>query len=86
MQTPDLIAALQSGQVSAAAMDVTDPEPINTDSSLLKMDNVIINSHIASGSPKAVHKLRTNAAGIVAQAIRRERLPNVVNGVKPASK
>ena len=81
VKTDDLVAALRSGRISAAALDVTDPEPINPDSPLVKMDNVIINSHIASGSPGAVTKLRTGAAGIVAKAIQGERLPNIVNGV-----
>jgi D-3-phosphoglycerate dehydrogenase / 2-oxoglutarate reductase len=81
VKTDALIAALQSGQIAAAALDVTDPEPINPDNPLVKMDNVIINSHIASGSPGASHKLRSGAAGIVALAIQGTRLPNVVNGV-----
>ncbi len=80
-KTPDLVAALQSGQISAAALDVTDPEPINTDSPLLKMDNVIITSHIASVSPQAVRKLREDVAHAVARRIRGEPLANVVNGV-----
>jgi phosphoglycerate dehydrogenase-like enzyme len=63
-------------------LDVTDPEPINPDNPLLKMENVIINSHIASCSPQAVKKLRTDAANIVAAAVRGEKLPNIVNGVR----
>ena len=80
-KTPDLIAALQSGHISAAALDVTDPEPINTDSPLLKMDNVIITSHIASASPQAVKKLREDVAKAVVRRIKGEPLVNVVNGV-----
>jgi D-3-phosphoglycerate dehydrogenase / 2-oxoglutarate reductase len=82
VKTDDLIAALTSGQISAAAMDVTDPEPINPDNPLVKMDNVIINSHIASASEGAVEKLRSGVAQIVALAVKGERLPNIVNGVK----
>jgi D-3-phosphoglycerate dehydrogenase / 2-oxoglutarate reductase len=82
VKTDDLISALQSGKISAAALDVTDPEPINPDNPLVKMDNVIINSHIASASEGAVHKLRTGVAQIVALAVKGERLPNIVNGVK----
>lgn len=76
-----LAAALQGGQLSAAALDVTDPEPINADSPLLKMDNVVITPHLASVTPQAVRKLRTDAAGIAAMALRGEKVPNVVNGV-----
>ena len=82
VKTDDLVAALQSGQVSAAALDVTDPEPINMDNPLVKMDNVVINPHIASASPGAVTKLRTSVANIVAMAVKGQKLPNIVNGVK----
>jgi D-3-phosphoglycerate dehydrogenase / 2-oxoglutarate reductase len=82
VKTDDLIAALQSGQISSAALDVTDPEPINMDNPLVKMDNVIINPHLASASPGAVTNLRTCVANTVAMAVRGEKLPNIVNGVK----
>lgn len=82
IKTPDLAEALRMGKVSAAALDVTDPEPINTDSPLLGMDNVIITSHVASVSPDAVKNLREQVSGIIAMAVRGEKLPNVVNGVK----
>lgn len=81
VKTDDLAAALQSGRISAAALDVTDPEPIPPEHPIVKSDQCIINSHIASASPQSVHKLRTDAATIVARAFRGEKLPNIVNGV-----
>ncbi|MFM8272947.1 MAG: NAD(P)-dependent oxidoreductase, partial [Gemmata sp.] len=81
IDTPALVAALQSGQVSAAALDVCDPEPIPADSPLRSLPNVITASHIASASPKAVRTLRETAAAIAVRALRGEPLPNVVNGV-----
>jgi len=81
VKTEDLVAALQGGRISAAALDVTDPEPPPPDHPLVKMENVFITSHIASASPQAALKLRTDAANIVAIAIRGGRVPNVVNGV-----
>ena len=81
VKTDDLTAALRSGQISAAALDVTDPEPIPPDHPLRKMDNVIITAHVASASLRAVETLRTAAANAVARACRGEKLPNVVNGV-----
>ena len=76
-----LTEALQSGQVSAAALDVFAPEPIPADHPILRMDNVIVASHIASCSVPAVRKLRETAANLAAMAVRGEPLPNVVNGV-----
>ncbi|HEV3263799.1 MAG TPA: C-terminal binding protein [Gemmataceae bacterium] len=82
VKTDDLVEALRRGQVVAAGLDVTDPEPINSDSPLLKMSNVIITNHIASVSVRAVAALRTGVAQTVACGIRGEPLPNVVNGVR----
>lgn len=81
IDTAALVAALESGHVAAAALDVCDPEPIPADSPLRSLPNVIAASHIASASPRAVRTLRETAARIVAAALRGERLPNVVNGV-----
>ncbi len=79
IDTAALVAALQSGQLSSAAIDVCDPEPIPADSPLRSLPNVITASHIASASPKAVRTLRETAARIAAMALRGEPLPNVVN-------
>lgn len=79
--TDDLVAALRSGRISAAALDVTDPEPPPSGHTLTTLENCIISSHIASASPQASLKLRTDAANLVAMAFRQEKLPNVVNGV-----
>jgi D-3-phosphoglycerate dehydrogenase len=80
--TDDLVAALRSGTIAAAALDVTDPEPPDAGSPLVAMDNVIITSHIASASPQAVDRLRRQAAGTVVLALQGKALPNIVNGVK----
>ena len=81
VNTDDLVAALRSGKIAAAALDVTDPEPPPADHPLVKMDNVFLTSHIASASPQAATKLRSDAANTVAIAIKGGKLPNVVNGV-----
>lgn len=77
---PDaLLAALQSGHVAAAALDVFNPEPIPADHPILKLDNVILASHIASTSVPAVRKLRETAARLALMALNGEPLMNVVN-------
>ena len=83
VDTAALIAALQSGQIASAALDVCDPEPIPADSPLRSLPNVMVASHIASASPKAVRTLRETAAKLAVVALRGEPLPNVVNGVTP---
>lgn len=85
IETASLVAALQSGQIASAAIDVCDPEPIPMDHPLRSLPNVIAASHIASASPKAVRTLRETAARIAAMALRGEPLPNVVNGVAASS-
>lgn len=79
IETSALVAALEAGQLAGAAIDVCDPEPIPADSPLRSLPNVIVASHIASASPKAVRTLRETAARIAAMSLRGELLPNVVN-------
>jgi len=46
--TADLVAALESGQLAGAGLDVTDPEPLPSDHSLWQMHNVIITPHVST--------------------------------------
>jgi D-3-phosphoglycerate dehydrogenase len=82
VKTDDLVAALRAGKIAAAAMDVTDPEPLPAGHPLLTMDNVLVNPHCASGSPAAGVKLRTDVANTVAAMVRGKKPPNIVNGVR----
>src|SRR5207245_4165559 len=48
---PDaLYKALRDGAISAAALDVTEPEPLPVDSPLLTLENCLVVPHIASAS------------------------------------
>lgn len=59
---PDsLYRALASGQIAGAAVDVTEPEPIPSDSLLLTLDNLIIAPHIGSASHQTRSKMATMA-------------------------
>lgn len=49
---PDaLIAALQTGQIAGAGLDVTEPEPLPPTSPLWDMPNVILSQHTSGMSP-----------------------------------
>jgi len=77
-----LTKGLQSGQVSAAALDVFNPEPIPVDHPIRSMSNVILAAHISSASVPAVTNLRETTARIALMALKGEPLINIVNGVK----
>ena len=46
--TDDLVAALQSGQIGGAALDVTDPEPLPDGHRLWSLPNCLITPHIGN--------------------------------------
>ena len=73
-----LIAAIDSGRLFAAALDVTDPEPLPADSPLLARDNVVITPHIAAGTPEAKLRNFQSAFSQALQVIRGERPPHLV--------
>ena len=55
-----MIAALQSGQLGGAALDVYETEPILSNNPLLKMDNVMLAPHNGNSSPSAWNRVHWN--------------------------
>lgn len=55
-----LVAALRSGQVGGAALDVFEVEPLPKESPLLKMDNVMLAPHNSNSSPTAWERIHWN--------------------------
>lgn len=67
---PDLVQALTSGQIFAAGLDVTDPEPPLLENPLLRLPNCVIAPHIGSATISS----RDGMANIAAD--------NLLNGLK----
>jgi D-3-phosphoglycerate dehydrogenase len=70
---PALIAALDSGQVGGAALDVVTTEPLAKNSPLLGRDNVILTPHTAFYSIDALDELQTKCAADVARVLSGEK-------------
>ena len=73
-----LAEALRDGVIWAAALDVTDPEPISMDDPLVGMDNCLIVPHIASASRATRGKMAAMAAANLLAGVRGEPLPTPV--------
>lgn len=75
----DLYEALVSKQIWGAGLDVTNPEPMSRESSLLGLSNVCVLPHIGSATIEA----RTGMAKIAAENIiafsRGEKMPHCAN-------
>lgn len=74
-----LYRALNSGQIAGAALDVTEPEPIPTDSPLLSLNNLIIAPHIGSASRQTREKMANMAIANLIAGLKGDRLPYCVN-------
>ena len=68
-----LVAALDSGHLGGAALDVVATEPLAKDSPLLHRDNVILTPHTAFYSVEALEELQTKCASDVARVLSGEK-------------
>lgn len=71
--------ALMSKQIFAAALDVTDPEPLPMDSPLLALDNCIIVPHLGSASKWTRDQMSLLAAQNLITGLKGGRLPHCAN-------
>ncbi len=60
IEEASLVAALQTGGIAGAALDVFEDEPLSPKSPLCKMDNVMLAPHNSNSSPAAWERVHWN--------------------------
>uniref|UniRef100_A0A8B9N4X2 Glyoxylate reductase/hydroxypyruvate reductase n=1 Tax=Accipiter nisus TaxID=211598 RepID=A0A8B9N4X2_9AVES len=73
-----LVTALQTGVIRAAALDVTYPEPLPRDHTLLKLKNVIITPHLGIKTDKATYMITEEAVENILAALNGLPIPSEV--------
>lgn len=81
VNTEDLCEALIQGQIYGAGLDVTDPEPLQTQHKLWNVQNVIITPHIAGDfhHPATLYRIVDIVSGNLQRYMEGEELMNVVD-------
>ncbi len=75
-----ILTALRKGVIAGAALDVIEDEPLKTKTEAAT-PNLIATCHAAFCSVEGMIEMRTISAGIAKQAVQRQPLDNVVNGL-----
>ena len=76
---PDLIAALQSGQLAGAGLDVFEAEPLDLASPLIEMENVILSPHSLAWTDELYHDNGVGACENILTILRGEVPKYTVN-------
>lgn len=74
-----LIQALRDGQIRAAGLDVFEREPLNADSPLLQLNNVVATPHIGSATHETREAMAACAVDNLLAALAGERPKNLMN-------
>ena len=74
-----LYEALKANQIFAAALDVTEPEPLPKDDPLLGLSNCIVVPHLGSSSKQTRDQMAVLAAENLIAGLKGGRLPHCVN-------
>jgi D-3-phosphoglycerate dehydrogenase len=76
---PDLIAALESGKVGGAALDVFAVEPLPADHPYRKQANLILTPHLGASTEEAQEKCGIEVAEVIAGYLLTGEVRNAVN-------
>ncbi len=79
INSQDLHLALSECWIAAAALDVTDPEPLPPDDPLYNLHNCLIVPHIGSATQFTRKRMAELACDNLLAGLRNERLPHSVN-------
>jgi len=79
INTDDLVAALESGHLAGAGLDVSDPEPLPEGHKLWAMPNVILTPHVANSSDLTIRRAGLLAFENLRRYVAGDRLLNVVD-------
>ncbi|XP_074649878.1 glyoxylate reductase/hydroxypyruvate reductase-like [Tubulanus polymorphus] len=76
----DLYLALKSGEIRAAGLDVTTPEPLPVDNPLLQLDNCVVLPHIGSATEETRSTMSLLTARNIIAALNGEQMPCKIPG------
>ena len=76
---PALVAALSSGRIAGAGLDVMESNHPPSDHPLFGMDNVIVSPHVAFYSPESTRELQRRATESVAEVLGGHMPENLYN-------
>ncbi len=79
VDTDALTIALRDHKIAAAALDVTDPEPLPPSHPLYQLPNCLIVPHIGSATEQTRRKMAELACENLLAGLRGDRLPHCVN-------
>jgi glyoxylate reductase len=79
VSTESLVTALERDWISAAALDVTDPEPLPVGHPLIRLPNCVIVPHIGSATTTAREKMAVMAAQNLLTGLEGRPLPYCAN-------
>jgi len=79
VDTDALTHALAEGRIAAAALDVTDPEPLPSDHPLYSLPNCLIVPHIGSATRGTRRRMAEMACENLLAGVEERRLPYCVN-------